>query len=196
MTTGIYKITNITNNKVYIGSSINISSREYKHFWMLDRGTHDNPHLQNSFNKYGPNNFNFEILELCDESSLIEKENHYISSHRSNIFEFGYNLATVNESRRNNYNTEVKIKLSKYNLIKNGNFTMFSLTNIMTGKEYIFESLVDAANYLIENGFSKGKPTNVRMKISQCLRGLKVNNGHKNQSLRKTCYKHNFKIIK
>lgn len=196
MTTGIYKITNITNNKVYIGSSINISSREYKHFWMLDRGTHDNPHLQNSFNKYGPNNFNFEILELCDESSLIEKENHYISSHRSNIFEFGYNLATVNESRRNNYNTEVKIKLSKYNLIKNGNFTMFSLTNIMTGKEYIFESLVDAANYLIENGFSKGKSTNVRMKISQCLRGLKVNNGHKNQSLRKTCYKHNFKIIK
>ena len=36
MNSGIYKILNKTNNKVYIGSSVNLKSREYKHFWMLN----------------------------------------------------------------------------------------------------------------------------------------------------------------
>ena len=35
---GIYKITNKIDKKVYIGSSLNISSRHYKHFWLLDAG--------------------------------------------------------------------------------------------------------------------------------------------------------------
>lgn len=93
-------------------------------------------------------------------------------------------------------NDEVKIKLSKFNLIKNNNFTIFSLTNIETNEEFIFESLVDDANYLIEKQFAKGKPRNVRMCISNCLRGVKLDNGKNNSgSIRKTCYKHNFKII-
>ena len=106
----------------------------------------------------------------------------------------GYNLALVNEFRRNTYNDEVKIRLSKYNLNKNGNILKYSLTNIQTNQEYIFETLVEGANYLIENGFTKGKPSNVRMAISNSLRGKKLNNGY-NGSIRKTCYKHLFKII-
>ena len=66
MNSGIYKITNITNNKVYIGSSVNISNREYKHFWMLDKGIHDNEYLQKSYNKYGKDVFIFEIVEYCE----------------------------------------------------------------------------------------------------------------------------------
>jgi hypothetical protein len=105
-------------------------------------------------------------------------------------------LATVNEFRRNNFNNEVKIKLSKHNLLKNGNIQLFSLTNIETNEEFIFDSLVDGANYLIENEFAKGNPRNVRMKLSSSLRGIKLNNGKNgNGSIRKTCYKHKFKII-
>jgi hypothetical protein len=103
-------------------------------------------------------------------------------------------MSTVNEFRRNCFNNEVKIKLSKYNLKKNNNFSQFSLTNIDTGEIFIFDSLVDGANYLISNGFAKGNPRNVRMRISTCLRGVKVDNGYKG-SIRKTCYKHYFKII-
>jgi hypothetical protein len=81
-------------------------------------------------------------------------------------------------------------------LTKNGNFTIFSLTNIITEEVHIFDSLVDGANYLIDNGFAKGNPRNVRIKLSSSLRGVVVNNGKKNNgSIRKTCYKHNFKII-
>ena len=194
MSCGIYKITNTKNNKTYIGSSTNVTNREYKHFWMLKKGIHDSEYLQKSFNKYGRDIFIFEIVEHCSYNTLIEKENYYISSYESNNLTKGYNLATVNEFRRNTYNDEVKIKLSKYNLNKNGNINTFSLINIETDETFTFNNLVDGANYLIINGFAKGKPRNVRMCISNCLRGIKLNNGYKG-SIRKTCYKHKFKII-
>jgi len=194
MSCGIYKIENLVDKKIYIGSSVNLENRNYKHFWMLDKNIHDNNHLQNSYNKFGKENFKYSIIEECDSSLLIEKENYYISLYRSNDTNYGYNLATVNEFRRNSFNDEVKIKLSKHNMVKNGNINKFSLTNIETGEEYIFETLVDGANYLIENGFSKSKSSYVRMRLSSSLRGKKVNNGN-NGSIRKTCYKHKFKII-
>jgi hypothetical protein len=56
MACGIYKIENLIDGKTYIGSSVNLESREYKHFWMLERGSHDNIHLQNSYNKFGKGN--------------------------------------------------------------------------------------------------------------------------------------------
>ena len=195
MSCSINKITNKINNKIYIGSSVEINKREYKHFWMLNKNIHDNIYLQNSYNKFGRDSFIFEYLEICNSELLVEKENYYISLYNSNNLEFGYNLALVNEFRRNTYNNEVKIKLSKYNLIKNGNFNIFKLINIKTNQEYTFNSLVDGANYLILNGFAKGKPRNVRMCISNCLRGRKLNNGIKTETIRKTCYKHYFKII-
>jgi hypothetical protein len=34
---GIYKITNLIDKKVYVGSSVNLNGREYKHFWMLNK---------------------------------------------------------------------------------------------------------------------------------------------------------------
>lgn len=194
MSCGIYKIVNIKNNKVYIGSSVNLDSREYKHFWMLKKNIHDNDYLQHSYNKYGKDIFLFNVVEVCLPEELIVKENFYINKYNSNNLTFGYNLATVNEFRRNTFNNEVKIKLSKYNLHKNGNINSFSLVNIETNEEFIFDSLVDGANYLIGNGFAKGKARNVRMKLSSSLRGITMNNGH-NGSIRKTCYKHKFKII-
>ena len=191
---GIYRIFNIINNKTYVGSSINLESIKYKHFWMLLRNSHDNNYLQKSFNKYGEESFLFEILEECDYSELINKENFYINKYKSNDLTLGYNLSLVNEFRRNTYNDEVKVSLSKYNLKKNNNFTKYSLTNILTNEVFIFETLVEGANYLINNGFANGKPRNVRMSISNSLRGVKINNGS-GGSIRKTCYKHNFKII-
>ena len=132
MNCGIYKILNKTNNKVYVGSSVNISNRQYKHFWMLKKGIHDNIYLQKSFNKNGDDNFTFEILEYCEEKDLILRENHYINEYKSNEMDFGYNLALVSDSRRNIVSDVVKMKLSKHNQQKNNNFSKYSLTNIET----------------------------------------------------------------
>jgi group I intron endonuclease len=194
MNIGIYKITNLVDNKVYIGSSVDVYKRQYKHFWMLRKNQHDNVHLQNSYNKFGEINFVFSVIELCEVENLIPLENKYITTYKSNDSNFGYNLATVNDFRRNTYNDEVKLKLSKYNQSKNGNFKKFSLTDIDTQKTFVFDNLIDVANYLINNGFAKGKHRNVRSILSSSLRGKKVNNGYKG-SIRKTCYKHTFNVI-
>ena len=52
MLSGIYKITNIINNKFYIGSAVDLKEREYEHFRRLFKNNHCNILLQNSFNKY------------------------------------------------------------------------------------------------------------------------------------------------
>lgn len=80
MKSGVYKITNILNNKIYIGSSINIKSRWSKHISDLDRNKHPNKHLQHSYNKYGKNKFIFSIELLCLPKYLLEYEQFYLDS--------------------------------------------------------------------------------------------------------------------
>lgn len=68
---GIYQIRNIKNNKRYIGSAINFKSRMNVHFSLLRRNKHHCRYLQNSFSKWGEENFVFEILDFVE--SEIER---------------------------------------------------------------------------------------------------------------------------
>lgn len=78
--TGIYKITNIITNKIYIGSAMNIYERYINHISMLRNNSHHSIHLQRAFNKYGENNFTFEIIEQCEENELISREQYYLNT--------------------------------------------------------------------------------------------------------------------
>lgn len=75
---GIYKIENLINHKVYIGQSISIENRLKQHKSDLKNNRHTNSHLQSSWNKYGEENFIFEIIDLCTEEQLNEKEIYWI----------------------------------------------------------------------------------------------------------------------
>ena len=75
---GIYKIKNIKNDKVYIGSAINIYRRFVTHKHLLRNNKHFNTHLQSSWNKYNSDNFIFEIVEECEKSLLENREEFYI----------------------------------------------------------------------------------------------------------------------
>jgi len=75
---GIYCIINIKNGKQYIGSSKNIRTRLYNHFYTLKKLKHCNILLQNSWNNNTENDFNFYILEKCEENKLISREQFYI----------------------------------------------------------------------------------------------------------------------
>jgi group I intron endonuclease len=76
---GIYKIINITNNKYYVGSSYDIYYRWRKHKERLNRNDHHSPKLQRSWNRDGADNFVFKVIEQCDKSLLIEKEQEYLN---------------------------------------------------------------------------------------------------------------------
>jgi len=90
---GIYEIKNLINNKIYIGSSSNINKRKIAHFSYLRRNNHPNKHLQNSCNKYGIENFDFNILEICRMDNVIEKEQFYIDNYKPE-----YNKRLIAES--------------------------------------------------------------------------------------------------
>jgi group I intron endonuclease len=87
---GVYKITNLINNKVYIGQSINIESRWNDHINALNRGDSSCTLLQRAWNKYKQEYFSFEILELCSEDDLDDVEIKYINFYDS--VNNGYNI--------------------------------------------------------------------------------------------------------
>ena len=90
---GIYMIKNLVNEKIYIGKSKDIVRRWYEHKSDLRCQRHDNCYLQNSWNKYGENNFSFNVLEECfDESCLDVLEKFYIDLYGANDKNCGYNL--------------------------------------------------------------------------------------------------------
>lgn len=69
---GIYKITNKINNNYYIGSSIDIQDRWRKHI-SATKNNSKYP-IHRAIRKYGLENFTFEVLELCEETDLLHKE--------------------------------------------------------------------------------------------------------------------------
>ena len=77
---GIYKITNIVNNKFYIGSSNDIYHRLKHHYSDLKNNNHHNKYLLRSFQKYNKDNFKVEIIEIVEQSLLIEREQYYIDT--------------------------------------------------------------------------------------------------------------------
>ncbi len=79
---GVYKIENILNGKIYIGGSNNLKSRVLTHKTRLRENTHHNKHLQNSWNKYGKENFKFETIEECGVYELEEREQYWFSFYK------------------------------------------------------------------------------------------------------------------
>src|SRR3972149_6083029 len=78
MQSGIYKISNTINEKIYIGSAVNFNNRWRIHKYHLLKGTHHNPPLQNFVNKYGFYKLIFSIVELCKKENLVEREQFYL----------------------------------------------------------------------------------------------------------------------
>ena len=89
---GIYEIINVVNKKRYIGKSVDIDARWCHHIRSLNNNKHHNRHLQKAWNKYGEHNFQFSVIEVCEEFELNQKEMHYIAKFNSTDSQYGYNL--------------------------------------------------------------------------------------------------------
>ena len=98
MVYGIYRIINLINHKIYIGStgsSLGFNRRWIRHKSELKRKIHSNSYLQNSWNKYGENNFIFEIVCICNDENLIEFEDYYMRFWNTMNRNYGYNLISA-----------------------------------------------------------------------------------------------------
>ena len=97
---GIYCITNICNNKKYIGQSKHIEDGWKEHVKELTNNTHHNCHLQNSWNTYGSRSFSFSIIENCSLEELNDREDFWIKKSNSMNRDFGYNLRDVASTKK------------------------------------------------------------------------------------------------
>lgn len=142
MKSGIYMIMTTSNRKKYIGSSVNINRRFSEHKLELMRNKHCNSYLQNSFNKYGEENFQFSVLELCDEELLTERENHWCTIFNTHNKSNGYNLAPI--VRNGKFSIEHRKAMSDNCTIKKRVWLTDKNGNILN----VFESRTEAAKIM------------------------------------------------
>lgn len=83
VTSCIYKIQSTSNKeKVYIGSAVNFRKRKNIHLHQLRNNRHHSKKLQRHYNKYGENDLEFIILNECDPSKLIIREQCYLNIYK------------------------------------------------------------------------------------------------------------------
>ena len=87
---GIYKVTNIKTQEVYIGKSTTVGSRWQNHIKSACglEGVAESQ-FQRALKKYGVQNFTWELLEEVDKSKLTEREKYWISFYGTT--KVGYN---------------------------------------------------------------------------------------------------------
>lgn len=108
MSCGIYKITNLITSESYIGQSVNIERRFKEHCTSKDKCV-----IHIAINKYGKENFSFDIIEICEQKELNEKEIYWIKYY--NTYYKGYNetlggqtFSIINNEKINQYSIDGK----------------------------------------------------------------------------------------
>lgn len=94
---GIYCWKNKINNKLYIGSAMDLTKRlnqYYNHKFLIKSLLLANSLIYSSLLKYGYSNFSLEVLEYTELNLLLIKEQYYI-----NLFKPEYNILPVAGSR-------------------------------------------------------------------------------------------------
>lgn len=89
---GIYRILNKINGNCYIGSSLNVEKRYKHHLSTLRHNSSRCSILQKAFNKYGEDNFEFQVILCCKpeyrlyyEQQLIRELNSYSKESKDKI---------------------------------------------------------------------------------------------------------------
>ena len=184
---GIYQIINKFNKKSYIGKSIRIEERWYNHKnWAFNPNSKKYFYpLYQAFRKYGLDNFEFVILEECLEEELTNKEIYYY-----NLYKPEYCLTNPNYL---NFTQTPKIrekisqalkgrKLSKEHCenmskvrrgSKSPNAKKVIGINKKTEEKVYFDSLSEAADFLIENNLTKSSRRSTAQSISRVVTGLR-----------------------
>lgn len=140
---GIYGIRNLINGKIYVGKTgMNFGDRWDSHRSLLNNGKHDNPHLQNAWNKYGQDNFEFIVIEDCKIEDLDDKEKYYIKMYKD--LNLAYNIHDGGNEGNNlgkHLSEETKRKIGEKNRInglgrKHSDKTKEKMAKSHQGKKY------------------------------------------------------------
>lgn len=150
----IYKITNLINNKVYIGKTVRTIEQRFKrHCYDAKKNPNTKNHFHRALLHYGSENFKIEQIDTAETpKELNEKEQYWINLYQSK--EFGYNMtpggdggntyAALTASELN----EIKIKIGEKNSgSNNGQSKQIKCKSIKTGEEYTFDTITSCLEH-------------------------------------------------
>ena len=111
----IYKVTNLVNNKIYIGATIR--SLKKRRIEQISSSTYFDSPLYLAICKYGKGNFKWEVIEIePNKKTMYNREQYYIAFYDS--MNNGYNMTTGGINCI--YSKETKKKISKSNIGEKG----------------------------------------------------------------------------
>lgn len=155
----VYGIYNHTEEKWYIGSSVNLSRRRSEHLSLLRRGTHPNKKLQDSCNRTGFSSIEFFVIEELDnDSNLLNIEFEYIKEFDS--YNNGYNNTDTTLNSSMSY---LEIRSKHWGELHGGsaysNDLIEKVFHILSTTEYPFSKISDITkvgegtiNYIAQGG--------------------------------------------
>lgn len=204
----IYCITNLINGKQYIGkTTYSVTKRFQEHCRDSKKERCEKRPLYNAMNKYGIENFIVEELCECDNEELssyeiqyIEKYNTYSKGYNATkggdgAILFDYNLilklyqeglSMIEVASKVGCCTDTVSKVIHINnvpihkVIRGFCKEPLKVKQFSLDNEFIrqWDSIADAARWLVDNGYAKTYNGGVRQKISMCTKG-KVKTAYK-----------------
>jgi group I intron endonuclease len=191
---GIYKIIHKESGKYYIGRTNNFKRRWYRHKYELNKNKHDNQHLQNAWNKYGKNNFDFCVVEYVENNfnKLKETEEKYLKiiyEDKKNWNNKYYNLSEFSGDQYQ-HSEETKKKLSESHLgIKLSDQAKQRLSILNTGcgnpfygKKHSIETKEKISKKIKGKNhpfYKKSRSDETKRKLSEKNKGKKLSDEHK-----------------
>lgn len=107
----IYKITDLTNNKIYIGATTEGAGVRFNHHMRKANSGSQYP-IHKAIREHGKENFKVEILEMCDNLPEMNKQEAYwIAKLSSTNKEIGYNVRIGGGTRFQSEESKLKIGL-------------------------------------------------------------------------------------
>ena len=173
----IYKITNIANDKIYVGKTkefygdqyFGIEGRLRQHLVnaFTNSKKNDCPRLYNAIRKYGKESFIIELLEKTDELNVDRNEIFYIDVFGSTDEEIGYNIALGGGGRSVvEINENIREKISKAQT-KDGLMNIkpyYNDNNIQTGyfarrreQGKVYQKYFTSTKFTIEENLEQAK---------------------------------------
>lgn len=151
----VYKITNIQNDKVYIGQTIKSLNERFSRHMTDAMSNRLDTHFARAIRKYGPESFIIEQIDTAEtQDELNKKEQYWIIKYNS--VKEGYNeTSAIYKCGGNTYESKteeemeiIKEKIRKTKLGKDNPMARsVKRTNIITGKVDYFDTVVDCARH-------------------------------------------------
>ena len=170
---GIYKWTNKTNNKFYIGSAVDLTKR-LKYYFIPERLKRNllksRSLIYSSILKYDYNNFSLEILEYCESKDLITKEQYYLD-----LLKPEYNICkTAGNTLGRKFSEDTKRLIS--NALTGKKVSVESIlksSQARKGKNYVCPCKLGLITIVINN---KNNETKVYKSISAAAKDINCHN--------------------